>query len=114
MAQANARHQLTAGRGAKQWNTVLAEVGQPDGSTLLQLTYRCPTCGRTRVLNLQGLPWQAPHPDELVTDDSGRTTVDDGRRAAGQVAHVELHEVNTEVYCHWCMRGAEVTVSLPK
>jgi hypothetical protein len=99
--------------GAKAWKATLAESDAPGGLEL-RLTYRCPTCSRTHVLNLQPLPWTAPHPDELTADTplGVAAGVDETRRAAGEVAHVEQRQVTVGVWCHWCMRGADVTLSI--
>jgi hypothetical protein len=87
--------------GATDWNLRAAEMG-----TVLELSFTCPTCGRNLSVRLQKPPWHIPHPDEL--DETGN--VNDSRRAAGEVLHIEHDEIKTQVWCHLCQRGADVAV----
>jgi hypothetical protein len=71
-----------------------------DGTAEWRLDYRCPTCGMAHTVTLQPAPWTVP--TEPVTEE---------RRRAGSIKHADVDELETQVWCHRCGKGADVTVS---
>jgi transcription elongation factor Elf1 len=80
--------------GAKRWKPQVAET-----AGVLEVAFVCPSCGRDLQIRLQPPPWLEPVGE--ITEDA---------LAAGEVVHAELDEITTELWCHRCQIGAEVTV----
>src|SRR3954447_7041988 len=103
--------------GAAKWRPAVAE-GRAD----MRLDYQCPTCHVDQSAALQALPWSTPvvadgedasglvhFPDTAPSDE---VTAWEQRRADGKVRHETAHEVTTQIWCHRCQQGADVTVAL--
>lgn len=98
---------------AAKWKPVATETG-----TEVRVSYRCPTCHREQAVALQPPPWQVPvlADDEALfvthNDPEGQAAANrfEARRAAGEVEHEQQDVISTQLWCHGCGKGTEVTV----
>jgi hypothetical protein len=70
--------------GAAEWEPEIVPAAHE-----WQLRWRCPTCRMSDSANVQPLPWQVPTDDGLE----------------------DVDEITTEVWCHRCGHGTDVTVT---
>ena len=87
--------------GAKTWRPELIE-----GDAEWQLRYRCPTCGRSSTVLLQPLPWSVPAAENLTPAGE----LNEQRRRAGTIRHVQETEPTTQLWCHLDGKGISVTI----
>jgi Zn finger protein HypA/HybF involved in hydrogenase expression len=81
--------------GADDWQAAVSE-----GPREWRLDYVCPTCNGANTIMLQPAPWKVPA--EHVTEE---------RRRAGNIKYNDVDELETQVWCHRCGQGVDVTVS---
>lgn len=101
--------------GGTKWNP-LVSAGGPE----IRLDYTCPTCHRSQTINLQTDVWQAPmvpdgedasgHPLR-ANESTAEVRAWEQRRADGTVEHEVMDAVTTQLWCHQCQKGTEVTLT---
>lgn len=100
--------------GAEDWQPRVIPTGRE-----WLITYECPTCNRPQALNVQAGNWEVPivYPDEDATGRVRRAneTSEEAmrwevRRAAGEIEHVLESQFTTQLWCHQCQHGADLTL----
>jgi hypothetical protein len=94
-----------------EWSVNVTET--PDE---LGLFYVCPKCARRLMLNIQLPPWSEPAENVArfgATDGHHEAGFADfeARRSMGMIEHVEVDVMRTQVWCHLCDMGADVTLT---
>jgi hypothetical protein len=100
--------------GAAEWSPIVTDNGSE-----WQISYRCPTCNRVQVIHVQAGNWETPivEEDEDATGhpvNVSETTTEverwEARRAAGEIEHELQTEFTTQLWCHSCQKGADITL----
>jgi hypothetical protein len=110
--------------GGTKWQPRIADTGAE-----WLVAYRCPTCRRPQAVHVQPGGWQAPvvADDEDATGAAPNNDVPEGsegrlnrelavrrwetRRRAGDVEHETLPDFTTQLWCHQCQKGSDITLS---
>lgn len=101
--------------GGDDWTPTVSDTGRE-----WVINYCCPFCQRLQALHIQPGGWTVPVvPDnENHTGQSfvrNETTAEvqrwEKRRAAGEIKHEVQSEFVTELWCHACQKGVEVTLT---
>lgn len=84
------------------------------------LSYECPTCTRPQVLHIQAGGWETPVVDE-DEDATGQSSVAnettpevrrwERRRATEDIVHELQSEITTQLWCHSCQKGVDITLT---
>jgi hypothetical protein len=82
--------------------------------------FRCPGCpGRKQSVTLQSPPWHRPDDDRAAAllgpnahyGDPDEFAAFERQRAAGLIEHRAIDQIQTELWCHACERGASITLT---
>lgn len=87
-------------KGAKNWNPRIVHGGEEEPD--YQIRFTCPNCNQDYRVNIQSPPWLEP----IGVDDPDF----ERRRQRNQVDHVEVNELSTQLWCHRCGIGGDMTL----
>ena len=78
-----------------EWRVTAASIGAE-----VQVHFTCPSCSRSYLINLQPPPWHRP---AKISESDFEV-----QRVSGDIRHVELDVITSELWCHPCGRGASI------